>query len=180
MDKKIIALTGAKTVGKTTIAKSLNKWDAINSEIMSFASPIKDMLIAMGVPEDAIYGNKKQTTIKELGFSGRELMQSLGTEWGRDMISQDIWVLALHKKILASDSETIIIDDCRFENEAEWVRNQGGIIIKLIRDGIDFDKLHPSEIPLDSSYINCSVDISCPVRGVETLKDLCKAEQIVI
>lgn len=178
MDKKIIALSGAKTVGKTTIAKALQSY-AINSEIMSFANPIKDMLIAMGVPEDSIFGSKKQTIIQELGFSGRELMQSLGTEWGRNMINQDIWVYSLHKKILASDSQTIIIDDCRFPNEAEWVKSQDGIIIELIRDGINYDKLHSSELPLNLKYINFRLDITDLEEGIETVIDICRSEQLV-
>jgi hypothetical protein len=165
MDKKIIALTGAKTVGKTTIAKALSAY-AINSRILSFATPIKEMLLAMGVPKEAILGEKKETVIKEIGQSGRELMQSLGTEWGRQMIHQNIWVYALQKKIDSGFDQTIIIDDCRFENEAKWVSERGGKIIMIKRDGVSYDDEHSSETPLPFQYIDRVIDTTDLEGGI--------------
>jgi hypothetical protein len=177
MDKKIIALAGAKTVGKTTMAESLNSF-LHNSEIMSFATPIKDMLIAMGVPNDSVKGDKKEVIIQEIGQSGRDLMQSLGTEWGRKTVDQNIWVYALHKKILKSKKDTIIIDDCRFENEAQWVKACGGIVFQLTRDGIECDCKHSSEEPLGFGYFDKIIELDDSEKALFAIIETLKANQI--
>jgi hypothetical protein len=170
MDKKIIALTGAKTVGKTTIAKAVQAW-AIDSKIVSFATPIKEMLWQMGIPYEALNGKDKEAIIPELGKSSRELMQSLGTEWGRDLINRNIWVFAMQKQIERTKEEIIIIDDLRFENEANWVLTRGGKIIKLQRDGIDYNDQHSSEQPLLSNFITTTINATNLEDGINEAID---------
>ena len=60
------------------------------------------------------------------GVTGRSLLQSLGTEWGRNIVGQDIWVQAMEQKFQSSYAPLRIIDDLRFENEAHMVRRLGG------------------------------------------------------
>lgn len=170
MDKKIIALTGAKTVGKTTIAKAVQAW-AIDSKIVSFATPIKEMLWQMGIPYEALNGKDKEVIIPELGKSSRELMQSLGTEWGRDLINRNIWVFAMQKQIERTKEEIIIIDDLRFENEANWVLTRGGKIIKLQRDGIEYNDQHSSEQPLLSNFITTTINATNLEDGINEAID---------
>ena len=170
MDKKIIALTGAKTVGKTTIAKAAQAW-AINSKIVSFATPIKEMLWQMGVPYESLNGNDKEVIIDPLGKSGRELMQSLGTEWGRKTINEHIWVFAMQKQIERMSEEIIIIDDLRFPNEANWVLVNDGIIIELKRDGIECNDNHSSEQPLPKQFITQSIDTTDLEDGINKVID---------
>ena len=62
-------------------------------------------------------------------------MQTLGTEWGRNMIGPDVWVrLTMHRvdDLLAS-GVNVIIDDVRFDNEAEAIRERDGQIVTLSR-----------------------------------------------
>ena len=73
---KLIALNGAKTVGKSTIANALA---ALSDDvvIVSFATPIRAMLEAMGVDQHNL-NVAKEEPIEGLGKSARQLLCSLG------------------------------------------------------------------------------------------------------
>jgi len=98
------------------------------------------------------------------GKSPRQLLQSLGTDWGRDMVSETIWIDAMRRMISDQSFDVIIIDDCRFENEAQMVRDMGGIVVGLERDGIAYTGEHKSETPvpadaiIDASVVDLAVD----------------------
>jgi energy-coupling factor transporter ATP-binding protein EcfA2 len=119
--KYVIGLTGYAGCGKTTIAKMLTsllaKEDAV---LLSFAAPIKAMLYAgLGMQD------KDLSAELIYGKTYRELAQTLGTEWGRDMVRKDIWLQALAMK---AEDKFVIIDDVRFEQEADFVRAHGELI----------------------------------------------------
>lgn len=61
----------------------------------------------------------------------RILLQQLGTECGRDIIHNNIWVNATMSEY--KDTENWMITDCRFPNEAEAVHTEGGITIRVNR-----------------------------------------------
>lgn len=65
-------------------------------------------------------------------FSGRELMQYIGTDLFRDKLSPDVWVNALFNSLSLEDK--ILISDVRFKNEAERIKEHNGIIINIKRD----------------------------------------------
>jgi len=161
---KIIALNGAKTVGKTTIANAL-KFRSSEVEILSFATPLRAMLRAIGV-EDYYLNVAKEDEVPGLGSSAREMLCTLGTEWGREMINGSIWLWAMENQIKEAvgnsknpEDLVIVIDDCRFANEARWVRSEGGKVIYLHRDGINFEVGgHSSEVQLPDDLVDCAVD----------------------
>ncbi len=160
---RLIAFNGAKTVGKTTIAKAVA---ALSDDvvILSFATPLRAMLEAMGIDRHNLDVGKEEP-VKGLNQSARQMLCSLGTEWGRQMVSQEIWLWAMQrqidqivKKSLNPGDLIIIIDDCRFANEAEWVASQDGVVVKLYRDGIDYSQDHSSEVPLPDELIDYVFD----------------------
>lgn len=171
----IIAFTGARGVGKTSVAKELIENGKCDYALESFATPIKSMLKAMGLTEHFVNDpDGKQQPIPWLdGVSGRELMQTLGTSWGREMVSDDVWLRALNQRLIKyiGSDKIILIDDLRFDNEAEFIHRQGGYIISLTRDGIDYTNEHATETPISSEYLcfNNSVDAG----------DLTKAREII-
>ena|SRR5690554_3958413 len=132
----LIGLAGLAGSGKNTVA------DIISSEFdvvhYAFAQPLKQMLQqGLGLNRHDTDGYRKEQIDTRYGKSPRQMMQTLGTEWGRNMVHPDIWVKAtegycqrLHEEnpVLA-----IILTDVRFNNEAEWVRSQGGVIIHVKR-----------------------------------------------
>lgn len=162
-EMKIIAFTGCKMVGKSTLAKTVLRLSEKPAKIMSFADPLRAMLSGMGV-KDVYMNNQslKELPIEGLDKSARELMQTLGTEWGRNMVATDIWIWAMNERIAkekANGVELVIIDDLRFENEADWVLSLGGSIARLVRDGYDYGTDdHASEKPICAHKTSMTLD----------------------
>lgn len=142
--KTIIALVGFARSGKGAVADFLVSERGFVK--MKFADGLKNMLRSLGLSEREIEGDLKEQPCALLGGqTPRHAMLTLGTEWGRDMIHRDLWALALKKKLLDSTADRIVIDDCRFLNEAEIIHNLGGTIWHIFRPGYGPIKNHPSE-----------------------------------
>lgn len=150
----LIALCGPAGCGKSTIARVL---DGENLRVRSFAGPLKQMLRALGLTEQQVSGDLKETPCELLcGNTPRYGMQTLGTQWGRDLIGPDVWVNAALANLPAAPIVTII-DDCRFANEALAVRARGGVVIELVRGGIAYSGRHESEAGLSRELIDAQV-----------------------
>jgi len=103
----------------------------------SYATPIKIMLAeGLGLTHFQLYGDGKQDNDPRYDKSCRELMQTLGTDWGRNMIGLDIWVNALRHFLTVQKIDDAVIADVRFENEAAFVRERGLLIHITGRGGI--------------------------------------------
>lgn len=134
----LIAFAGRARSGKDTAALHLLRH--YNFEMYSFAAPIKRALVAMfDFNFDRIEGALKEEEIAWLGKSPRQLMQTLGVEWGRNMVCDDIWIKTLEQDI-RSDQRLIkqawggaVISDVRTHAEAQWVRQKGGTVVHLSR-----------------------------------------------
>ena len=79
----------------------------------------------------------------------RSLLQTEGTELGRDTLGKDIWIRYFDNWISIYSSrgiEHFICTDVRFTNELEYIRERGGIVIK-----IDAPKRNYQRLLLESS-----------------------------
>lgn len=85
----------------------------------------------------------------------RWLLQKIGTECFRNIISPMFWVNALFASFV--DGVDYVITDVRFPNEADKVKESGGTLIRLNRDGCLLSS-HKSEIALDSYDFDSVVD----------------------
>lgn len=76
----------------------------------------------------------------------RRLLQVIGTEGGRMLVGENIWVDILAKRFpnIADESARYVITDCRFDNEVDFVRNNGGKLVWINRPGLVSDG-HASE-----------------------------------
>jgi len=125
----VIGLTGKARSGKDTVAALLQATQEFrNVETYSFATPLKQMLDVGLQLKD-----KDDTEAVELyGCNYRKLAQTLGTEWGRELVHSDLWVLIAEQRL--KRSRLVIITDVRFENEANFVRERG-VLIHVERQG---------------------------------------------
>jgi hypothetical protein len=85
-------------------------------------------------------------------------MQTLGTEWGRGWIHEDLWVELWRKHVgyHLSIGGKVVVDDSRFPNEAKAVHALGGKLIRIRREGLQTGT-HVSELhalPWDASIMN--------------------------
>ena len=110
---------------------------------LSFATPLKEMLKPLlryidNNPDYYINGAGKETKLVDLfNLTPRKMMQTLGTEWGRTL-HPNIWIKLMEHRIKRNKDTVILIDDCRFENEYQMLKEQGAFFIRIIRPDKDF------------------------------------------
>ncbi len=153
--KHLIGLTGRKGSGKDTMAQILTDRGYEN---LKFAGALKGMISFLlryqGVDEETIdrmvEGDLKEVPTPYLqGKTPRWAMQSLGTEWGRELIGDSLWVDATMTR--AATFERVVITDMRFPNECQAVVDADGASIRINPVGVDQDTsdLHESEAHID-------------------------------
>lgn len=132
----VIALTGLAGSGKSTASKYLVEKHGY--QLVKFAGPLKDMLRAIGLSEAQIEGDLKETPCEWLqGATPRHAMQTLGTQWGRDCIGAGLWTELWVRRVnqIIAEGGHVVVDDCRFPNEAAEVRSLGGVVWRLVGRG---------------------------------------------
>jgi hypothetical protein len=101
-ERKIIALCGRAQHGKSTLARQIAAYyGAENVAVTAFATVPKRMLRVFGLTEDELRGNSKGTPRVILGGqTPRYAMQTLATEWGRNMLYDEVWVDAWERDLV--------------------------------------------------------------------------------
>lgn len=143
--RAIVAFTGLAGAGKSTAAAHLVK--SRGFERVRFAGPLKAMMAALGCTAAEIDGDRKEVPCDLLGGkTPRWAMQTIGTEWGRNLIDANLWIRAWRAAVDRLPAGTpVVVDDCRFPNEAEAIRAAGGIIVRIERPGAGTASAHESE-----------------------------------
>lgn len=144
LDTRLIAFCGQREAGKSSIANEVALLLSAKRNVqvfqLSLADPIYLMVAAMQMPSMLRNANSFDNScrlvdrLKKLLKSseeGRRLLQTLGTQWGRDIIGKDCWINILAANIreltqMATyrSPESIlyfIIDDVRFADEAKFL-----------------------------------------------------------
>jgi hypothetical protein len=168
----VIGLIGRAGSGKTAVRNILSR-NIPPLKPMSFATGLKAMttaLIRCALPakwhmSPADYVASPELKNEPLPFllnlTPRHLMQTLGTEWGRNTVHRDLWTVLAAQRVEAYISSTFagkaegpkaIFDDVRFQNEVDMIRMFGGVIIKVERPDNPnaIDTSHASEQEADS------------------------------
>jgi len=108
-------------------------------------------LASLGHDEETIFrmieGDLKNLDSVGPNISPRHLMQTLGTEWGRDCIHPNIWIdiaMSQARNVCARGSNCVI-DDLRFENEYDAIAKANGELWKVVRPGTESANGHQSE-----------------------------------
>ena len=170
----LVGLTGYAGTGKDAVRAILQE-SGFNG--FAFADPIRTMLNQLltsnGIdPAWMNERNKKEEIIPALGVSYRHMAQTLGTEWGRGL-QGDFWLRIADSYLndLTWDSTLthFVVSDVRFENEAEWVRERGGVIWRIHRPLAEPVRGHASESGID----RIAPDLT--IQNTGTMEDLKEA-----
>jgi hypothetical protein len=135
----VVGLSGFAQSGKTTAALYLEQKYGIRRK--HIAEPLRAMLAVLlqanGMSSDEITeyleGAKKEQVIPCLGVTSRYAQITIGTEWGREMINQNLWANTWAAGV--KDGESVMNDSVRFPNEAAAIRQLGGFVIMIKRPG---------------------------------------------
>ena len=155
--KSLIAITGLAGSGKSTAASMLV---AEGYTRRKFAGPLKKMLETLlllqgadeGTVEAFLEGDLKELPTPLLaGKSPRQAMQTLGSEWGRDHMGAMFWA---DITMNAAFEDKVVIDDLRFDKEAEAVRERGGKVIQIVRGIYSLATPHCSEAGINPNLVD--------------------------
>ena len=137
----LIGIIGLQGSGKSTVSEIFQR--KYGCEIDSFAKPVKDIAhIIFGWDRNLLEGLTKESRdwrervdlywseIMGKEFTPRMALQMIGTDFGRNMIGDNVWVESLKYR---SRGKYVVISDVRYPNEAESIKKDGGFLIKIER-----------------------------------------------
>jgi hypothetical protein len=132
-----IGITGKIAAGKDTLADALVAHESQMFMKYSLAQPMKDIAMnVFGFTKDQLYDHDlKETTDKFWDITPRNFLQIMGTDMFRDVFRDDVWLKLAEKHMKEHEDKHVVIADIRFVNEAEFIRDLGGVIIKIERPG---------------------------------------------
>lgn len=139
----IISFIGMKQSGKSTAANYLvEKYNFTKHNFKdALIQEIKDYFPDFITKECELYNCDVDYLFEKKPGHIRQLMQNFGTELRRREYP-NYWV---DRWSLLKPNGNVVVDDCRFINEAEAIKQSKGVIIKIIRTGQENKDLHQSE-----------------------------------
>lgn len=169
----IIGFTGYAGSGKDTAADALVNLGYIR---ISFADRVREMLGALDpiipIPSTARH-ERLSTYVTRHGWDSakrdigevRELLQRLGTEAGRNLLGENVWVdptLAL-----ITPGHNYVIPSVRFNNEAERIRQLGGYIYRIDRPGTGPINSHATEHGVAHELLDGIIPNNTTITGLQ-------------
>ena len=203
----LIGLTGKKGSGKNTVGEFIKEWaekEGYQAELRGFADSLKLSFARIFVPdatlEEALLFADQMKNYGELKFnaplppdifdrfgpqsviSGRQALQTYGTEAHRQVFGDNFWVDQLlpdndsnggpNSSVWDDSTDIRIITDARFPNEAKRVLALKGIMIRVNRPGMDANDAHASEQDLDDKYISLNLFNRADLDDLRTTVEL--------
>lgn len=155
---KLVGIMGNARSGKTTVGNYLQ--ERYDFKTFAFAESLKNACAEIyGFSYKQLHGDLKETIDEFWSRTPREILQYVGTDLFRTHFRKDIWIKSLERRVSEHrDRFSIVVTDCRFENEMDAIKSWGGEVWKLIR--IDNPGVrggivsHSSEIELNTIETN--------------------------
>lgn len=149
---KLIGICGHARSGKDTVGQYLNQTRP-DTYKLAFADALKAASAAMfGIDLDKFYDDElKEHPDPVWNVSPRKIAQFFGTEMVRDTLDRlipgmgaNFWIQRMAHTLNGQceivpyeADEVVVITDVRFQNEYDWIIENGGIIIHLTRPGAE-------------------------------------------
>lgn len=195
---RLIGIGGLLYAGKDAVSDHLvDKHDWVK---LGMSDPLNDALLAINpyIPINVREGDLREhlngefvpytRLYEELGYvesklngEVRRLLQALGTEVGRNMIGENVWIdIAVRRfEALRDQGYDVIVTGMRFPNELDAITDSGGQLWWVSRPGVgggsggagvhasensvsphDFDVVIPNVGDLDDLYLQTELALS--------------------
>lgn len=172
----LIGLCGAAGAGKNTVAEFLTDSDGCTFMQIAFADPLYECVSTItGLPVARLKDRDvKEAVIPWLEKSPRQLLQTLGTEWGRGTVHPEIWIRIAMERAgqHLTVGRCVVITDVRFDNEAQAIVQAGGEVWRVDRPGwrclAEDAAMHPSEAGVSDHLIARTIDNSGSLDALRT------------
>lgn len=179
----LVGLCGFAQSGKDTTAEHLvtRGWTRV-----AFADTLREVLYALNpiieghyYPEgDGVLLERVVEIVDRKGWDVakvehpeiRALLQRLGTEAGREIIDQQMWVRKGEEKIERAGGP-VVITDCRFPNEVNMVRRRKGTLVWIERPGNQAANAHASEHSITQADCDFTIVNSGTIEELENYVD---------
>lgn len=139
----LIGLSGKMGVGKTTVANMIKEL-VPGAERVAFGDLVKkEVAERYDLPLFTLYYNKNAEIrasanrlsrgwpVERAVMTARELLQWYATDFVRAE-NPDYWVVAVREHLRSLRGvPLVVIDDVRFINEAEFIKEQGGTLVRI-------------------------------------------------
>jgi len=151
----IIGLSGYARSGKDTVANLL----VLNYSFkrLAFADAIKDAVLLLNPILDN--GRRVNDVVNDYGWEiakanteVRRLLQVMGTEVGRKLIDEYVWIDKVFNQI--ATGERFVITDVRFPNEANMIQAVEGKVWRINRHNHSAVNTHISERAMDNFMVD--------------------------
>lgn len=190
----LIGVTGKARAGKSTVAMYLAAEHKFHEG--SFAKRLKaTVAVKFNLKPEEMNKATYEKVIERWGMSFRQMLQIEGTEGGWQLYDPhlspgpSLWVRHLqvawdYIKSEPAEFNGLVIPDVRFPHEAKWLKEQSGVLLKIIRPGAKGDvgiSGHVSEAHELEADIEIENDYKIPdlYSRVETLYQKLLDEQAV-
>jgi len=155
-----IAFVAKAGAGKTTLARMLvEEYGFVR---LSFAKQVKSF--ASSILSRPIDKKRDRRFLQMLG-EGARASDSL------------IWIKWLSWSLAEADEEgqSVVVDDCRYLNEAQWLKSQGFVLIRVLGGGHEYnlpknEANHESEVELEKIKVDYRLDATGKIE--EAYKNL--------
>ena len=150
----VIGLTGRKLSGKDTFCEALqtSARPGVRVVRLAFGDFLKDEVAeACGVMVEEINRDKA---------AFRSILQWWGTDLRRNRCGDDYWVGRMRRALFFESlhaNTVAVLTDVRFPNEAEPVREHGGMLVRLVRPEAETPDPHASETAMDGYPVDHTI-----------------------
>ena len=141
----LIGLGGAKEAGKDAVADILATASDVTK--MGMSDVLNEILLVLNPLIPSVSFPDRDTMryadhIEVVGYTEaktlpevRRLLQTMGTEVGRNMIDPDVWVNVMAAKVAASRAAgvSVVVTGIRYPNELQMIRDLGGVSVYVTR-----------------------------------------------
>lgn len=112
-----------------------------------------------------IDGGSKEVSLSQInGKTTRHLMQTLGTEFGRQRLGETIWTDI--GMCAAGLYPAVVFTDVRFDTEAQAIRNVGGSVYRVTRAGTGSGDAHATEAGVSPHLIEATLENDSTVEDL--------------